>query len=575
MAEKTEIAKVREHLADDSLSVNEVSDLQRNLNALGYTNSGVDGGFGPKTITDVVEFLASPSQREFLPNISTSMWNRLAKSKFADEIKTKMIDQIDHIITSDELLNLDNLKTLQRALEFGLNADQGRIDGIIGPLATSLIERRLNQNPDIASDLNGTILIAFQKMDKLANLDRLIRQDNNSRWERALDIAELRDDIMNGKAGELSENVARAQFLLRTLGYDAGKIDGRTGVNTQNAFQRLIEDNPALDIAAPVYELMAKNAASITKPPTATQVSITDTPVNQQIFGANIPQDVIEEAQSRLSGGAPQATEHESLANNYPKGLIVIDLGHADVNASGTIDPGALVNYDINKDGSVTPLSDNQTGDGQLDEITLVNSFGEAFAEQMAERGYLVAFTREPGESFFIEGDKGEALKARGEYASVVADIIGAENYVTISIHGDKSPNSHATGDFAHIQPAHNGIAENSQSLALGKEIARSFHVGDGQITADVRNDQNLGVLRAFERAGAGQDGLQAATLVELGNFNNPNDLRDLIDITNDPSEAAENMANSVDQFMSDRIQTEPAAALASTAAVNFDAPKV
>ncbi len=255
------IQSVRTYLAQGSLlerglNHNEIWGLQRNLNRLGFTASRPDGAFGPATAQDVMGFLSQPRQREFLTEISPYIYRELLDNGQGELLRTRMADQVNLLIGGSDALNEDQIKRLQRGLEYATGKDLGHVDGKIGKQTLNVLHdfiqeqdrAMMPEGQSLMLELNGNLLIGAEPetIERFQNLLERVPRETRLNW--------LHDHADEIRAGDAQRNttkdngaIAQGQLMLRSLGYDAGDVDGLIGderSRTRRALDECLRDNP-------------------------------------------------------------------------------------------------------------------------------------------------------------------------------------------------------------------------------------------------------------------------------------------------------------------------------------------
>jgi LysM repeat protein len=183
------------------------------------------------------------------------------------------------------------------------------------------------------------------------------------------------------------------------------------------------------------------------------------------------------------------------------KPLIVIDLGHgARYKKNGVVDPG-----NVSKDKTLT-------------EVEIIDAVGGSLLKQLANAGYSVAVTRNPGEVFLYTGKQNSSLQTRARYAVNLERELKAPYTVMVSLHVNSAAGSGGKG-FEVILPKEGyDKVLNKNSEDLGNLINVKMKAKHPSISRGVIDSRGLAIMKEFAGSNAGSD---AAVLVELDFLNN------------------------------------------------------
>lgn len=182
------------------------------------------------------------------------------------------------------------------------------------------------------------------------------------------------------------------------------------------------------------------------------------------------------------------------------KPLIVIDLGHGSKSHGGAYDQGAV------------------SRDGTLTESEVVDAVGRSLAKQLDNKGYRVAFTRNPGEVFLYKGGKGARLEKRAMYAVNLERELKAPYTVFVSLHVNSAAGNAGRGYEIKTPRKSDSSVLYKNSTNLGTKVAAAMKKYHKSVFRKVA-PQNLQMFREIAERGA--YGGDAAILLELDFLNN------------------------------------------------------
>ena len=324
------------------------------------------------------------------------------------------------------------------------------------------------------------------------------------------------------------------QTLLSIGGYQPGGLDGIVGSRTLGAVNRFRTQDIAPDGPPARADQSSANRPAIPRT-SGTVVSQGVTKLYDGENGYGVSNLAIEKAWSRITGekipepyddGRYYYAGSAAPADNA-RPLIVIDLGHGADIGYVTLDSGAV----------------SQTG---LSEVDVVDPVSLAMAERLYAQGYQVAFTRNPGEQLRVEGTHGQTLRVRPDFAHALADEIGANGVIFVSMHANSfKQDSRANGGRIYVDVDGARIA-NANSGELGRSLAKNFTIASK--SSSVRHIGNLCVIDRFENKVT--DAKSAAVLVELGFLSNDKDLAALAHMRDHPEKAASQIVAGIEDHV-------------------------
>jgi len=242
----------------------------------------------------------------------------------------------------------------------------------------------------------------------------------------------------------------------------------------------------------------------------------------------NIPQSSIREAWAETLKGITHAPVK---ANPFAKPLIVIDLGHGSKDGAGHHDHGA-----VSKDGTLT-------------EAEIVSAVGSSLAKQLSDGGYQVAFTRNPGEVYLYEGDKGARLTKRAMYSVNLERELKAPYTVFVSLHVNSAAGDAGRGYEVCIPRAKEGKAFNENSKTLGDFMEKGMGRHHESVSRGVK-EQSLGMFRTLSKHYHGAD---TAVLCELDFVNNKAGQERLESMKEQPYNIAAGLKWGIDQYVDNK----------------------
>ena len=563
--------------------------LQTQLRVQGIDTGKIDGFMGNNTGGALGEFLRRPDNRAFVDQISPTM--RQSLDRYGQKALIGRIEYQNSLVNEGELninvlenlenesLSRENISTLQKSLnELGYHT--GGTKGYFGENTASGVMEYLKDNPGALATIEPSILHEVMKHGQTSELKQLLSDPNmkgilDTRINETLVKlgADGNIDALNTTADYAS--VRDLQTLLNIGGYAAGGVDGIVGNRTLDAVGRYEATIGATEDAT----LTTGGGAETTIPAPQESIPVPiPNPKPDQVLtstdsfraSASIPQTqgvlanegytttfsgtnkfgvdnrLIEQswanvtatsADDRVLAGQSTVETHSLAGNERP--LIVIDLGHkSDFSRNGKgndiIDPGAVSKH---VDGPIAGMG--------LSEVDVVDPVGLALAEELHEMGYNVAFTRNVGEQLRLEGTHGDTLRVRSDFANELAHQTGSNGVMFISLHANSVENSQAHGSRIYHDVDGAGIV-NDGSKALAQQIAGSYSI-DGRDSA-VKHVGDLAVLDRFENHTATPT--SSATLVELGFLSNPEDAQALKHMSENPDDAAKQIAAGINSHV-------------------------
>ena len=526
----------------------QVYDLQTNLRALDYAPGRSDGDFGSLTSKAVMRFyndhpdLAASAGSQVRSYLSQNghatelkaladqnppqVRNDALSKTFEQSAQTANTNRLDSLISNPDPLNKAQIKSIQGDLN-AQGIPVGIDDGILGPKTASGIVQHLAKNPALADTMSTDLM---RDLMRNGQSEALVAITKNSPAIQARigemvkanpDLATTTDHVM----------VSDLQTLLIAGGHGAGGIDGVVGSQTIGAVDKYMAANgEKIDLvrSEPKAAGPIRGAADWLAP------------VSRPVLGDNgfgVANATIERAWANVSRTqVPHGAEFTPVGLQNPgRPLVVIDLGHGeDVRRNNKLD-----------DGAISAHVQGPHMHSGLSETEVVDSLAKPLAARLREQGYDVAFTRNPGEQFRLEGDKGQTLHKRPEFAHTLAREMGASDVLFVSLHANSASNPSANGSDIYINGG-NRVATSPDSQALAGKIAGSYHLTPDQNTGIHAAD--LGVLRHFEK-GAPAMGHHAAVLLEVGFLSNPNDAKNLAAMTQNPDHHARQIADGIAAF--------------------------
>lgn len=407
-----------------------------------------------------------------------------------------------------------------------------------GPRTASSVVEFIKENPEILADAHPDIIRRLEGRGHVKALAQ-IGQDNMDAVHSGIEntLARMGDNLDNA-----SWRDKRAlQTLLTIGGYNSmDNIDGIIGGETRRALGRYKSGNPELRLTEQGAEQeQGQPAAPEEKPAAPSSESNPLSSLLRRLQGAppepsdsngfGVSARAIEKAWGTQTGVSVPAGADEAPSG---RPLIVIDLGHgADLRGRGLIDPGA-----------VSPHN-------RLSEVAVVDPFSKELAQQLYEKGYDVAFTRNPGENLRVSGDYSKTLTSRAGFANALGSELGAPSVTFISLHCNSSTNSAMVGSQIYVRGSR-GEASSNQSAHLGDRLAEAYSLDKN--TPTTIHYANFAVLRHFENGiPKGMDANKcSAALVEFGFLSNAQDSARLKSLMEKPQEAARQLASGIDRHV-------------------------
>lgn len=520
----------------------QVYDLQSNLRALDYAPGRSDGDFGSLTSKAVMRFYND--HPDLAADAGSQVRAYLSQNGHASELKAladknplqpqnnlsqtfeqsaQSTNTLDSLISNANPLNKAQIKSIQSDLN-AQGIQVGIDDGILGPKTASGIVQHLTKNPALVDTMSTDLM---RDLMRNGQSDALVAITKNSPAIQARigDLIKANPDLATTTDHAM---VSDLQTLLIAGGHGAGGIDGVVGSQTIGAVDRyMAASGEKIDLlrSEPKAAGPIKGAADWLAP------------ASRPVLGDNgfgVANATIERAWANVSRTqVPHGAEFTPVGLQNPgRPLVVIDLGHGeDVKRNNKLDDGA-VSAHVRGPHMLSGLSETE----------VVDSLAKPLAARLQEQGYDVAFTRNPGEQFRLEGDKGQTLHKRPEFAHALAREMGASDVMFVSLHANSASNPSANGSDVYINGG-NRVATSPDSQALAGKIAGSYHLTPEQST-DI-HAADLGVLRHFEK-GAPATGHHAAVLLEVGFLSNPNDAKNLAAMTQNPDHHARQIADGI-----------------------------
>ena len=276
--------------------------------------------------------------------------------------------------------------------------------------------------------------------------------------------------------------------------------------------------------------------------PSPRSKSSTLQPASGDTLSYNIPKDAVKNAWSVVTGQKVNPTFQQ--AAHDPRPLIVIDPGHGAYSRGGLLDRGFVA-------------KDN------LAEVDVVDPVAIALAERLAEKGYRIAFTRNPGEIYrFGEADAhGGRLASRAHFAHALESQINAPYTMFVSIHANTSENASAHGTEIQIDNAtsgRDGRPTSKHSEALARCVLDRIDGYGGLHNRGIKT-YNACVLDTMEKKANASGRPDAAILIELGFLSNEKDKKVLSDVRSDATALAEGIAQGIHDHACARNPSFPA----------------
>ena len=490
------------------LTWQQVHDLQTNLRDMEHAPGKSDGIIGPITTAAIMNFYNE--NPDLAANASSQIRSYMSQHGYADELKsladtdTQSVaeqsaelpslsqtfsenaappaavesTQIQTILQQNAGLSGAQIRTLQTELN-GNGFDVGRVDGDFGPKTAVGIISYLQQNPSMVDQMSPAVMRDLMRNGQEGALVALA-QNSEAIQSRIGEMVRTNPDLATTNDHGM---VTDLQTLLTVGGHAPGGIDGIVGSQTMGAVDKyMAASGIEIDLVrteptrAPVQGSTGDWLGSVSRP----------------VLGDNgygVANATIERAWSRVTGDPVPAGADYTVAslNNAGRPLVVIDLGHGeDVSRRNLFD-----------DGAISPHSPGFKLTDGLSETEIADALAGPLAQQLHEKGYDVAFTRNPGEQYRVEGPKGGSLATRPEFATTLATEMGASDVIFISLHANSSTNPNANGGQVYLNGGNN-TPTSPQSNALADKIAGSFQLTPEQ-TTDIRTS-NFAILRGFER---------------------------------------------------------------------------
>lgn len=573
---------------EGSLSRPNLKLLQTQLRVQGIDTGKIDGFMGNNTGGALGEFLRRPDNRAFVDQISPTM--RKSLDRYGQKALIERIEYQNSLGNEGELninvlenlenenLSRENIGTLQKSLnELGYHT--GGTKGYFGENTASGVMEYLKDNPGALATIEPSILHEVMKNGQTSELKELLSDPN---MKDMLDTRINETLVKLGADGDIGAlnttadyaSVRDLQTLLNIGGYASGGVDGIVGNRTLDAVGRYEATIGAAEDATLATEAVETMTSATPEPiPVPVPKPKPDqelTSTNSFTASASIPQTqgvlanggyttafsgtnkfgvdnrlieqswanvTVTSADDRALAGQSTVDSHSLAGNERP--LIVIDLGHkSDFSRNGSgndiIDPGAVSKH---VDGPIAGMG--------LSEVDVVDPVGLALAENLHEMGYNVAFTRNVGEQLRLEGTHGDTLRVRSDFANELAHQTGSNGVMFISLHANSVESSRAHGSRIYHDVDGAGIV-NDGSKALAQQIAGSYSI-DGRNSA-VKHVGDLAVLDRFENHAAAPT--SSATLVELGFLSNPEDAQALKHMSENPDDAAKQIAAGINNHV-------------------------
>ena len=418
-----------------------------------------------------------------------------------------------------ESLDRSQIRDLQIFLaESGHNP--GGADGLMGPRTAQALMSYVAENPESLAGLNSHLM---RDLITHGHANQLVAMGSNSQALHAI----TQNALAAAEAANFSDysDVRHIQTLLTVSGFSPGGIDGIYGNMTRNAAASF---TAAMDPQTPAPPSAPEYTSQLPQPAPWAADGVDN--------GYGVPQAVIDSAWATLKNEPLPASMVPVSYEGSGRPLVIIDLGHGvDIGSNGRIDQGAVSPHVTGPDG--------RTG---LTEVDVVDPLGQALAERLHASGYDVVFTRNPGEEYEISGSHGQTLTTRAQFSHIIANELGAQDVTMISLHADSSSNPNANGARIYVQGS-NTTFTNESSSDLAVQIAGNFDIGSDNATS-IRA-ANFNILRTFEDHVVPSTNF-SAVLIETGFLSNRQDAEALKALSENPAQAAEQIARGIESFM-------------------------
>jgi N-acetylmuramoyl-L-alanine amidase len=310
--------------------------------------------------------------------------------------------------------------------------------------------------------------------------------------------------LITGFKGNLTHTQTRLlQESLNTLGLGSGKVDGIAGPITGKAIQKFLDTHPEIDqesmSQSAQHAVRLSNAKAAAQQALATKEKPKSEPKPEPKHQANHQPD--EHAPAAKTGDvymhAPEPTRTK----------VVLDIGHGSPNSKHKIDPGAIIQTQIN--GKNVTVHEKDINEGVALKIKGL----------LQARGYDVSFAKR---------DESHRISPRGEENPkpfMQRTHTDRDAPVFISIHSDIRKPHEEKGMKVHLHQSEQYDGKTSTS----EMFADSLHKNSG-MKRDSDSYKNYYVLRPeMHTDKKGKDNRDLRALVELGAMNDPKSLQYLM----------------------------------------------
>ncbi|MCB9988225.1 MAG: N-acetylmuramoyl-L-alanine amidase [Rhodospirillales bacterium] len=469
--------------------------------------------------------------------------------------------EIKELLTTQGKLGLDQVGRLQELLnEDGHSV--GNIDKDFGAKTAAGVVGFLKDNPDMARLVSPEMYASLINNDPHNANKQALRGMVSGNETLKAQIVESTKNLLGTDPASMSDGQKIAlQTNLSLLGhydYDrAGKqeIDGTLGKGSRRAIDAfrtenglavadkdpVIKETPSEKLTQSFTKEADKPHIGLPRLPAAVRNLDPESFITEDTYG--LSRDAVAEAwRVTLSGETPQY--NPQFQSDHP--IFVGIAAHNQANSYGTIDPGA-----------VSPL------DETLHEADINRALAQASVKAAYKQGFNAVYVGGTENTPFPVNYNRDLshIAVKGAFAHNLGIITGAPiiavNHETnaidnIDVKGARVYAFTNTKDDAATRPA-----LNSQSEKLAREMSRNFQTGD---TPTLEKTARHMALRGVEKGVIEQGGQNAAITVESGFLTNPDDVRELKALRDNPVNAGAQIAQGAANYYNG---TNPQVALA------------
>ncbi|MBK9586731.1 MAG: N-acetylmuramoyl-L-alanine amidase [Alphaproteobacteria bacterium] len=560
----------------------EIEQIQTALTDLSIKTGKIDKVAGTKTAAGIADYLRS--NMDLVPQLGDpakvilrsygqgeTLQRLTLQAQIPNETRHYHEQQIETALVDLNAMGRGHQALKNNLRELGyLTEAQSKQTRVSNPVMMEAVMKYLEDHPQMLARTDSSLMRVMMQGGFDDRLQTLVQRSEfmDQRIEEKL---KQTGNIETANYRDIYE----IQTLLKIGGYNPGGIDGIVGGRLRGAVSRYNIANGSTQTPVPELRDQFRTETQVAAPvtpvrqpqqvtPPATPGTIMMPPAVGVTNGYGVSNAAIEQAWSRVASGERKPPEINpgsvSIDSTPKRPLVVIDLGHgSNIGGNSRVDPGAI-----------SPHIKN------LSEVAVIDSLAPVLARQLHARGYQVAFTRGNGEILRLEGDHDRTLRVRSLFAHELAQEVGSQGVVMLSLHANSATNQSASGAYAYVQGS-NGRASNAESQALARSIGEGYTIGQ---TPTRIHQADFSVLRNFESAVPKTDKVSAAVLIELGYLTNRGDAQALNEMRNNPSTAAAQIAGAVDNYVHQRVpglpapQTETAPAAPAPPAAATSAPE-